>query len=56
MKLNIVRQIMTFILQKKLLDSRMKGIMTKERKLKKATDIVNAGIGFTSRRFARECV
>lgn len=34
---------------------RMKGIMTKERKLIKATEIVNAGIGFTSRGCVREC-
>lgn len=35
--------------------SRMKGIMTKERKLIKATEIVNAGIGFTSRGCIRNC-
>ena len=35
--------------------ARMKGAMTKERKLKKATEIVNAGIGFTSRGCVREC-
>lgn len=35
--------------------SRMKGIMTKERKLEKATEIVNAGIGFTSRGCIRQC-
>lgn len=35
--------------------ARMKGIMTKERKLKKATEIVNAGMGFTSRGCIREC-
>lgn len=35
--------------------SRMKGIMTKERKLKKATEIVNAGMGFSSRGCVREC-
>lgn len=34
---------------------RMRGIMTKERKLQKATEIVNAGIGFTSRGCVREC-
>lgn len=34
---------------------RMKGIGTKEHKLKKATEIVNAGIGFTSRGCIREC-
>lgn len=35
--------------------SRMRGIMTKERKLQKATEIVNAGIGFTSRGCIRNC-
>lgn len=35
--------------------SRMRGIMTKERKLKKATEIVNAGMGFSSRGCVREC-
>ncbi|WP_143314239.1 radical SAM protein [Clostridium sp. HBUAS56017] len=35
--------------------SRMRGIMTKQRKLEKATEIVNAGIGFTSRGCVREC-
>lgn len=35
--------------------SRMKGIGTKEHKLKKATEIVNAGMGFTSRGCIREC-
>lgn len=35
--------------------SRMKGIGTKEHKLKKATEIVNAGMGFTSRGCVREC-
>jgi hypothetical protein len=35
--------------------SRMKGIMTKQRKLEKATEIVNAGMGFTSRGCVREC-
>lgn len=35
--------------------SRMKGIMTKGRKLQKATEIVNAGMGFTSRGCIREC-
>ncbi|ADL53238.1 radical SAM protein [Clostridium cellulovorans] len=35
--------------------SRMRGIMTKERKLQKATEIVNAGMGFTSRGCIREC-
>lgn len=34
---------------------RMKGIMTKERKLQKATEIVNAGMGFTSRGCIRNC-
>ena len=35
--------------------SRMKGIGTKEHKFKKATEIVNAGMGFTSRGCIREC-
>lgn len=35
--------------------NRMKGIMTKEKKLKKATEIVNAGMGFTSRGCIRNC-
>ncbi|MEG1256636.1 radical SAM protein [Clostridium sp.] len=35
--------------------SRMKGIGTKKHKLKKATEIVNAGMGFTSRGCVREC-
>lgn len=35
--------------------SRMRGIMTKERKLQKATEIVNAGMGFTSRGCVRQC-
>lgn len=35
--------------------SRMRGIMTKERKLQKATEIVSAGMGFTSRGCVREC-
>ncbi|UEL47556.1 radical SAM protein [Terrisporobacter hibernicus] len=35
--------------------ARMKGIMTKEKKLKKATEIVNAGMGFTSRGCVRNC-
>ena len=35
--------------------SRMKGIGTKQHKLKKATEIVNAGMGFTSRGCIREC-
>lgn len=35
--------------------SRMKGIGTKEHKLKKATEIVNAGMGFTSRGCVRNC-
>lgn len=35
--------------------SRMKGIMTKKRKFEKATEIVNAGMGFTSRGCVREC-
>lgn len=34
---------------------RMKGIGTKEKKLKKATEIVNAGMGFTSRGCVRNC-
>lgn len=35
--------------------ARMKGIGTKTHKLKKATEIVNAGIGFTSRGCVRNC-
>lgn len=35
--------------------SRMKGIGTKEHKLKKAIEIVDAGMGFTSRGCVREC-
>lgn len=35
--------------------SRMKGIGTREHKLKKATEIVNAGMRFTSRGCIREC-
>lgn len=35
--------------------SKMKGIGTKECKLKKATEIVNAGMGFTSRGCVRQC-
>ena len=35
--------------------NRMKGIGTKEHKLKKATEIVNAGMGFTSRGCVRKC-
>ena len=35
--------------------SRMKGIGTKEHKLKKAAEIVNAGKGFTSRGCIRKC-
>ena len=35
--------------------SRMKGIGTKEHKFKKATQIVNAGMGFTSRGCVRQC-
>lgn len=35
--------------------SRMKGIGTKEHKLKKAKEIVNAGIGMTSRGCVRKC-
>jgi hypothetical protein len=35
--------------------SRMKGIGTKEHKLKKANEIVNAGMGFTSRGCIRNC-
>lgn len=34
---------------------RMRGIMTKARKLEKATEIVNAGMGFTSRGCVRQC-
>lgn len=35
--------------------SRMKGIGTKEHKLRKANEIVNAGMGFTSRGCVRNC-
>ena len=35
--------------------SRIKGIGTKERKIQKATEIVNAGMGFTSRGCVRQC-
>lgn len=35
--------------------ARMKGIGTKEHKLKKATEIINAGMGFTSRGCIRNC-
>lgn len=35
--------------------ARMKGIGTKEHKLKKANEIVNAGMGFTSRGCVRNC-
>lgn len=35
--------------------SRMKGIGTKEHKLRKAAEIVNAGMGFTSRGCVRQC-
>lgn len=35
--------------------SRMKGIGTKEHKLKKANEIINAGMGFTSRGCVRNC-
>lgn len=35
--------------------SRMKGIGTKEHKMKKAAEIVNAGMGFTSRGCIRKC-
>ena len=34
---------------------RQRGIMTKARKLQKATEIVNAGMGFTSRGCVRKC-
>lgn len=34
---------------------RMRGIGTKEHKIKKATEIVNAGMGFTSRGCVRKC-
>lgn len=33
----------------------MRGIMTKQSKLEKATQIVNSGMGFTSRGCVREC-
>lgn len=35
--------------------ARMRGIMTKQRKFEKATEIINAGMGFTSRGCVREC-
>lgn len=38
-----------------MIAARMRGIMTKQRKLEKATEIVNAGMGFTSRGCVREC-
>jgi radical SAM superfamily enzyme YgiQ (UPF0313 family) len=38
-----------------MIASKMRGISTKESKLKKATEIVNAGIGFTSRGCVRTC-
>lgn len=38
-----------------MIASRMRGIMTRQRKLEKATEIVNAGMGFTSRGCVREC-
>lgn len=38
-----------------MIAARMKGIGTKEHKLKKATEIVNAGMGFTSRGCVRQC-
>lgn len=38
-----------------IIAKRMKGIMTKEKKLLKATEIVNAGIGVTSRGCIRQC-
>jgi hypothetical protein len=38
-----------------MIAARMRGIMTKQRKLEKATEIVDAGMGFTSRGCVREC-
>lgn len=38
-----------------MIAARMRGIMTKQRKFEKATEIVNAGIGFTSRGCIRNC-
>lgn len=38
-----------------MIANRMRGIMTKQRKLEKATEIVNAGMGFTSRGCVRQC-
>ncbi len=38
-----------------MIAARMRGMMTKQRKLEKATEIVNAGMGFTSRGCVREC-
>lgn len=38
-----------------MIAGRMRGIGTKEHKLKKATEIVNAGMGFTSRGCVRKC-
>lgn len=38
-----------------MIEGRMRGIMTKARKLEKATEIVNAGMGFTSRGCVRQC-
>lgn len=38
-----------------IIAARLGGIATKEHKLKKATEIVNAGIGFTSRGCVRKC-
>lgn len=38
-----------------MIATRQRGIMTKARKLEKATEIVNAGMGFTSRGCVRQC-
>lgn len=38
-----------------MIAARQRGIMTKARKLEKATEIVNAGMGFTSRGCVRQC-
>lgn len=38
-----------------MIAAKQKGIMTKARKLEKATEIVNAGMGFTSRGCVRKC-
>lgn len=38
-----------------MIAARQRGIMTKAKKLEKATEIVNAGMGFTSRGCVRQC-